>query len=103
MGDFELNVKTDFFAMSDETWTPERIRELRKELKMSQAAFGQEIWDASPATAQKNTSRLENGHVEPSAAVRRTLQRLERLAEDDDHPMGEFRRVLGYDILDDDE
>ncbi|MFB6271893.1 MAG: helix-turn-helix domain-containing protein [Salinibacter sp.] len=86
--------------MAHDPWTPDRIRNLRKKLKMSQAAFGQEIWDASPATAQKNVSRLENGHVEPSAAVRRTLQRLERLAESD-RPDTEWTTLLGYDILDD--
>jgi predicted transcriptional regulator len=81
--------------MSDKRWTPDRIRTLRKRLQMSQSVFGQEIWDAGPATAQKNTSRLENGHVEPSASVRRTLQRLEEALQEQ-KPL--FRTITGFEI-----
>jgi len=80
--------------MSDE-WTPQRIRELRDDLQMSQAVFGQEIWDADSPTAQKNVSRLENGHVDPSAAVRRTLERLEEALEEQ-KPL--FRTIRGFEI-----
>jgi len=63
-----------------EEWPPDKIKELRKTLGMTQAEMGQEIWDASEATAQKNLSNLETGKYEPSAAVRRHLQRLRQQA-----------------------
>ncbi|MCS4087283.1 transcriptional regulator with XRE-family HTH domain [Salinibacter ruber] len=72
-------------------WTPERIKLLRKSLGMSQADFGQEIWDASPATAQKNVSRLETGEVSTSAAVRRALQRMDKALRESTLPPFELR------------
>jgi len=63
-----------------EEWPPDKIKKLRRRLGMTQAEMGQEIWDASEATAQKNLSNLERGEHEPTAAVRRHLQRLRQQA-----------------------
>jgi len=83
---------------ADEEWTPERIRSLREELQMSQTAFGLEIWDTTPGTAQKNISRLENGHRPASTAVQRTLQRLEKVAKGE-RPFEDVLRGLPFDTM----
>jgi len=59
------------------TWTPDRIRTLREDRGDSQAAFGLELLDSSEGYAQKRVSQLERGQKEPTAAERRTLQRME--------------------------
>jgi len=76
----------------DDSWTPERIRTLREKLGMTQTQFGLELWDTNPATAQKNVSEIENDRMAPSGAVKRTLQRLEEVAEGE-HPF-EYLRAL---------
>jgi transcriptional regulator with XRE-family HTH domain len=89
--------------MTDE-WTPDRIRTLRKRLKMSQATFGQELFDDPPGPAQTRVSRIERGKVKPSSAARRTLRRLERVVEHGQLPFKgvlkslPFQQVMGSEI-----
>jgi DNA-binding transcriptional regulator YiaG len=64
-----------------EDWTPKRIKALRKRLGMTQGTFGTELFDYSASVAQPKVSHLESGDYKPSAAVRRTLQRLEAKAD----------------------
>lgn len=65
-------------------WTPARVRELRNRYQESQTDFGLRIFDArneqERRTVQGHISKLENGHVSPNMAVRKTLIRLEREA-----------------------
>jgi DNA-binding transcriptional regulator YiaG len=87
-----------------EEWTPERIRDLRDRLGMSQAAFGQELFDDDPHPAQTRVSRIERGKVKPSSAARRTLRRLERVVEHGQLPFKgvlkslPFQQVMGSEI-----
>lgn len=53
------------------------IKKLRRRLKMTQTEFGQELYDLDEQTAGNNVSKLERGVIEPSACVRRHLERLE--------------------------
>ena len=53
-----------------------QIRRLRNDRQQSQKAFGLDLLDCTKAYAQKRVSQLENGHKEPTAAERRTLQRM---------------------------
>jgi transcriptional regulator with XRE-family HTH domain len=87
-----------------EKWTPDRIRALRKKLKMSQASFGQELFDDPPGPAQTRVSRIERGKVKPSSATRRTLRRLEHVVEHGELPFKDvlkslpFQQVMGSEI-----
>ena len=65
----------------DDDWTPDRIRELRHRLELRQVEFGLLIWSTSEGTAQKEVSRIENGRRGVRAAEKRTLERLEEVAE----------------------
>ena len=56
--------------------TPDEINALRKARQQSQKAFGLDLLDCTKTYAQKRVSQLENGHKEPTAAERRTLQRM---------------------------
>jgi len=58
-------------------FSPERIRQLRERRGASQTAFGLGLLDCSKGYAQKRVSQLENGRAEPTAAERRTLQRMD--------------------------
>jgi len=64
--------------MSDINWTPDTIKALRARLGLTQAEFGLELYDVEPQSAQVSVSRLESGDMAPSAAVRRTLMRLQQ-------------------------
>ena len=57
-------------------FSSDQIRELREERGASQTGFGLDLLDCTKAYAQKRVSQLENGHKEPTAAERRTLQRM---------------------------
>jgi len=63
--------------MSDTDWTPDRIKRLRAARGQTQAAFGLDLCDVDEGSAQTIVSRLETGKVMPSAAMRRTFQRME--------------------------
>jgi DNA-binding XRE family transcriptional regulator len=64
-------------------WPPERIKDLRTALSMTQKEMGQEIWAGSESGARKNLNRLERGHLKPTASVVRTLNRLQERVEDE--------------------
>lgn len=57
-------------------WPPDRIKTLRDERNQTQVEFGRDLYDTTPAQAQVLVSRLENEHMQPGAAVRRTLERM---------------------------
>jgi len=82
-----------------EKWTPDKIRELRDRLGMSQAAFGQELFDDDPGPAQTRVSRIERGKVRPSSAARRTLRRLERVLEHGELPFKDVLKSLPFDTV----
>jgi len=63
--------------MSDTDWTPDRITALRNARSQSQTEFGLALLDATPGHAQNRVSRLERGKAKPTAAERRTLQRMD--------------------------
>lgn len=86
-------------------WTGERVRALREHLRMTQTEFGQVIWDVNQGTAQSNVSRIERGELSPSAAVRRTLQRLESLTRhlDDGPIVSMVSRILFPEALPEEE
>jgi len=56
---------------------PDTIKSLRKQRDQSQTEFGLELGDYSENYAQKRVSQLESGKETPTAAERRTLQRME--------------------------
>ena len=62
--------------MSDTDWTPNQIKHLRADRGQTQTAFGLDLCDVDEGSAQTIVSRLETGKVKPSAAMRRTLQRM---------------------------
>jgi DNA-binding transcriptional regulator YiaG len=62
-------------ARSD-TWTPDRIKCLREGRDQSQTDFGLDLMDTSPGYAQRRVSDLERGERKPTAAERRTLDRM---------------------------
>ena len=64
--------------MSDTDWTSDRIKRLRAARGQTQAAFGLDLCDVDEGSAQTIVSRLERGKVKPSAAMRRTFQRMEK-------------------------
>jgi len=64
--------------MSDSDWTPSRIIALRNARSQSQTEFGMELLDATPGYAQKRVSQLENRERTPTAAERRTLNRMQK-------------------------
>jgi DNA-binding transcriptional regulator YiaG len=53
------------------------IKSLRRQRSQSQTEFGLELGDYSDSYAQKRVSHLESGEETPTAAERRTLQRIE--------------------------
>lgn len=61
----------------DTKWPPKRIYKLRKERGQSQTKFGLDLFSCGEHDAQVRVSRLENGHMNPSQAVIRTLERME--------------------------
>ena len=63
--------------MSETDWTPDRITALRNVRSQSQTEFGLALLDSTLGHAQNRVSRLERGKAEPTAAERRTLQRME--------------------------
>jgi DNA-binding transcriptional regulator YiaG len=60
----------------ERSWTPERIESLRKGRDQSQTDFGLDLMDTTPGYAQRRVSDLERGEREPTAAERRTLDRM---------------------------
>lgn len=62
--------------MNDIDWTPDRITALRNARSQSQTEFGLALLDTTPGYAQKRVSQLERGDADPTAAERRTLQRM---------------------------
>jgi len=63
--------------MSEDDWTSDQIKALRKARSQSQTEFGLALLDATPGHAQNRMSRLERGKAEPTAAECRTLQRMD--------------------------
>jgi len=63
--------------MDEDDWTPDRIQRLRSTRGQTQTAFGLDLCDVNEGSAQTIVSRLETGKVKPSAAMRRTFQRME--------------------------
>ena len=59
------------------TWTPERIRTLRKRLGLNQDEFAQAMGYGS----KTRVSELENGKVSPTGPVARLLDHLEAHGE----------------------
>jgi len=57
-------------------WSGDSIREIRNERGQSQTDFGLELLACTKSYAQKRVSQLENGKKAPTAAERRTLQRM---------------------------
>lgn len=60
-----------------EDWPAERIKSLRARTGLNQTQFGLLCFAYGEHSAQTAVSRLERGKVKPSAALVRTLQRLE--------------------------
>jgi len=58
-------------------WSPRQVKALREKLGLTQTEMGRLVWEGAPETAQKNLARIESGEVQPSAAVARTLRRLD--------------------------
>ena len=55
---------------------PEEVKALRRNLGLTQQALGAEVFDLDARTAGKTISKIERGVIEPSAAVRRHLERI---------------------------
>lgn len=55
----------------------QRIRRIRTNRNQNQTEFGQDLADWSASTAQRKVSDLERGVSEPTAAMRKTLQRMD--------------------------
>lgn len=85
----------------EEEWTGNRVRKLRKRLRLTQTEFGMLIWDVGEGTAQTNVSRIERDEVKPSAAVRKTLARLESAVKHvEDGPVASvMARVLFPELI----
>jgi len=65
-------------AVPAEDWPPQRIKDLRSAMGLSQGPFGMRVFDYDESAAQAHVSKLESGKIRPSAAARKTLERLER-------------------------
>jgi DNA-binding XRE family transcriptional regulator len=60
------------------SWTPEKIKQLRRTRDQTQAEFGQEIYASGPEYGQVRVSEMERGERVPSLAIERTLKRMEK-------------------------
>lgn len=59
-----------------DTWTPERIEELRNELGMTQAEFSEELGLPTYDGSAPRVADLESGRREPSGPVCKLLDAL---------------------------
>lgn len=60
-------------------WTPGKIRRLRERRGQTQVEFAKDLYDLEDEhTLQVYVSRMETGSREPTSAVRKTLERMEK-------------------------